>query len=147
MSLCQSYGEGMLASCSVRLQNRITLALPRQVVGSREAALETVRVLRQVVSKAKFSNIDQLVSLIHAVGRRLVEAQPKGALLSIIVLLFSFRCTIRTHCWKYSAENPTPYPRRIQYRNEGESYCLDERSVFHRKLCVTRPTSKTYDCS
>ncbi|KIP06029.1 hypothetical protein PHLGIDRAFT_107426 [Phlebiopsis gigantea 11061_1 CR5-6] len=49
----------------------------RQVVGSREAALETLRVLRQVVSKARFSNIDQLVSLIKSVGRRLVEAQPK----------------------------------------------------------------------
>ncbi|KAI0685670.1 eukaryotic translation initiation factor 2B beta subunit [Cytidiella melzeri] len=50
----------------------------RQVVGSREAALETVKVLRQVVSRAKFSNIDQLVGLIRLVGRRLVEAQPKG---------------------------------------------------------------------
>ncbi|THG94430.1 hypothetical protein EW026_g7043 [Hermanssonia centrifuga] len=50
----------------------------RQVIGSREAALETVRVLRQVVSKARFSNIDQLVNLIRSVGKRLVEAQPKG---------------------------------------------------------------------
>ncbi|KAI0797565.1 eukaryotic translation initiation factor 2B beta subunit [Abortiporus biennis] len=49
----------------------------RQVVGSREAALETVLVLRQLVSKARFSNIEQLISLIRAVGRRLVEAQPK----------------------------------------------------------------------
>ncbi|CAL1705286.1 unnamed protein product [Somion occarium] len=49
----------------------------RQVVGSREAALETVLVLRQVVSKARFSNIDQLISLIRSVGKRLVEAQPK----------------------------------------------------------------------
>ncbi|KAI0819080.1 eukaryotic translation initiation factor 2B beta subunit [Irpex lacteus] len=49
----------------------------RQVVGSREAALETVKVLRQVVSRAKFSNIDQLVTLIRSIGKRLVEAQPK----------------------------------------------------------------------
>ncbi|RDX45494.1 eukaryotic translation initiation factor 2B beta subunit [Polyporus arcularius HHB13444] len=49
----------------------------RQVVGSREAALETVLVLRQVVSKARFSNIQQLIAVIRGVGRRLVEAQPK----------------------------------------------------------------------
>ncbi|KAI6150672.1 hypothetical protein BKA82DRAFT_993017 [Pisolithus tinctorius] len=49
----------------------------RQVVGSRETALETVLVLRQVVSKARFSNIDQLVDTIRSVGRKLVEAQPK----------------------------------------------------------------------
>ncbi|EGN95551.1 hypothetical protein SERLA73DRAFT_186627 [Serpula lacrymans var. lacrymans S7.3] len=49
----------------------------RQVVGSRETALETVLVLRQVVSKARFSNIDQLVEVIRSVGRKLVDAQPK----------------------------------------------------------------------
>jgi hypothetical protein len=49
-----------------------------QVVGSRATALETVLVLRQVVSKARFSNIEQLVEIIRQVGRQLVEAQPKG---------------------------------------------------------------------
>jgi translation initiation factor eIF-2B subunit beta len=57
----------------------IAIVLPRQIVGSRAAALETVIVLRQVVSKARFSNIDQLLEGIRRVGRRLVEAQPKGA--------------------------------------------------------------------
>ncbi|KAG7092699.1 hypothetical protein E1B28_009030 [Marasmius oreades] len=49
----------------------------KQVVGSRATALETLLVLRQVVSKARFSNIDQLVEIIRSVGRRLVDAQPK----------------------------------------------------------------------
>ncbi|EPQ57964.1 nagb/rpia/CoA transferase-like protein [Gloeophyllum trabeum ATCC 11539] len=49
----------------------------RQVVGSRQTAIETVLVLRQVVSKARFSNIEQLIHIIKAVGRRLVQAQPK----------------------------------------------------------------------
>jgi translation initiation factor eIF-2B subunit beta len=35
-------------------------------------------VLRQVISKARFSNFDQLVVIIRDAGRRLVEAQPKG---------------------------------------------------------------------
>ncbi|TBU35453.1 eukaryotic translation initiation factor 2B beta subunit [Dichomitus squalens] len=49
----------------------------RQIVGSRQAALETVLVLRQVVSRARFSNIQQLIVIIREAGRRLVEAQPK----------------------------------------------------------------------
>jgi len=49
----------------------------RQIVGSRIAALETLLVLRQVVSRARFSNFEQLVTIIRGVGRRLVEAQPK----------------------------------------------------------------------
>ncbi|KZT26596.1 nagb/rpia/CoA transferase-like protein [Neolentinus lepideus HHB14362 ss-1] len=49
----------------------------RQVVGSRQTAIETVLVLRQVISKARFSNIEHLIQIIKAVGRRLVQAQPK----------------------------------------------------------------------
>jgi len=40
--------------------------------------LETLHVLRQVIAKARFSNFEQLVEIIRGVGRRLVEAQPKG---------------------------------------------------------------------
>jgi len=50
----------------------------RQIVGSRATALETLLVLRQVISKARFSNFEQLVEIIRDVGRRLVDAQPKG---------------------------------------------------------------------
>ena len=41
--------------------------------------METALVLRQVVSKARFQNISQLVEIIRSVGRKLIEAQPKGA--------------------------------------------------------------------
>lgn len=58
------------------------IASARQVIGSRRAALETLLVLRQVVSKARFSNIEQLVEIIHSAGRQLAEAQPKGTSLS-----------------------------------------------------------------
>lgn len=50
----------------------------RQIVGSRATALETLLVLRQVISKARFSNFEQLVEIIRDVGRQLVDAQPKG---------------------------------------------------------------------
>ncbi|KAF9532152.1 hypothetical protein CPB83DRAFT_847311 [Crepidotus variabilis] len=49
----------------------------RQLVGSRATALETLLLLRQVISKARFSNLEQLVATIREVGRRLVDAQPK----------------------------------------------------------------------
>ncbi|KAG5715694.1 Translation initiation factor eIF-2B subunit beta [Termitomyces sp. T112] len=49
----------------------------RQIVGSRAIALETLLVLRQVISKARFSNMEQLAEIIRSVGRRLVNAQPK----------------------------------------------------------------------
>ena len=71
--------DGRLPSLQ-KLQVETYLSTTRQVVGSREAALETLKVLRQVVSKARFSNLDQLITLIRCVGRRLVEAQPKGHL-------------------------------------------------------------------
>ena len=81
--LCPNFGDGQHTHPSLEHNGWFIYVYGyschlRQVVGSREAALETVLVLRQVVSKARFSNIDQLVSLIRSVGKRLVEAQPKG---------------------------------------------------------------------
>ena len=42
--------------------------------------METLRVLQQVITKAKFSNFEQLVTIVREAGRRLVDAQPKGML-------------------------------------------------------------------
>ncbi|KAG8934596.1 GCD complex subunit gcd7 [Tulasnella sp. 418] len=50
----------------------------RQVAGAHQTASETVLVLRSVISSAKFSSLEQLVSIIKSVGRVLVDAQPKG---------------------------------------------------------------------
>ncbi|KAH8813508.1 eukaryotic translation initiation factor 2B beta subunit [Flagelloscypha sp. PMI_526] len=57
-----------------------TLALKlrrRQIVGAHACALQTLLVLRQVVSRAKFSQIEEIIELVRAVGRRLSEANPK----------------------------------------------------------------------
>ncbi|TCD66190.1 GCD complex subunit gcd7 [Steccherinum ochraceum] len=69
--------QGPSAGSQRSVETLVSKLRRRQVVGSRDAALETVLVLRQVVSRAKFSNIDQLVAIIRSVGKRLVEAQPK----------------------------------------------------------------------
>ncbi|ELU44960.1 IF-2B domain-containing protein [Rhizoctonia solani AG-1 IA] len=49
----------------------------RQITGAHDTAVETVLLLRQVVSTARFSSIDQLLDMIRSVGTRLVAAQPK----------------------------------------------------------------------
>jgi translation initiation factor 2B subunit (eIF-2B alpha/beta/delta family) len=52
----------------------------RQVTGAHDTAVETVLLLRQVVSTARFSSIEQLLAMLRSVGTRLIAAQPKGAL-------------------------------------------------------------------
>ncbi|EJU05665.1 nagb/rpia/CoA transferase-like protein [Dacryopinax primogenitus] len=49
----------------------------RQVIGAQETALETALLLRQIVSVARFNNIDQLIQLIKSIARRLTDANPK----------------------------------------------------------------------
>ncbi|BGP54169.1 hypothetical protein JCM8202_005081 [Rhodotorula sphaerocarpa] len=49
----------------------------RQLIGSREVALEVVRLLRDVVAGAKFSSFQQLLAHLEDVGRVLQEAGPK----------------------------------------------------------------------
>ncbi|KAG9013243.1 GCD complex subunit gcd7 [Tulasnella sp. 427] len=49
----------------------------RQVVGSHATAIETVLLMRQVISAARFTSLDQLVTIVKAAGRQIIEAQPK----------------------------------------------------------------------
>ncbi|CAE6516954.1 unnamed protein product [Rhizoctonia solani] len=49
----------------------------RQVSGAHDTAVETVLLLRQVVSTARFSSIEQLLAMLRSVGKRLIAAQPK----------------------------------------------------------------------
>ncbi|BGP14660.1 hypothetical protein JCM10213_001630 [Rhodosporidiobolus nylandii] len=49
----------------------------RQLIGSREVALEVVRLLREVVAQAKFSSFEQLTAHLEEVGKVLQEAGPK----------------------------------------------------------------------
>jgi len=104
----------------------------RQVVGSRKTALETALVLRQVVSKARFQNITQLVEIIRSVGRKLIEAQPKGA-------TSTHPCTAKsTNCACYTEHTVGNTVRRLlhhvreEYDNasKGEAAaCTNEFSI------------------
>jgi translation initiation factor 2B subunit (eIF-2B alpha/beta/delta family) len=91
----------------------------RQIVGSRATALETLLVLRQVISKSRFSNMEQLVTIIRSVGRRLVEAQPKGSDVSTRTIRRRLiREWNRALCWKYCAQSIAPYTGGIPHSYE-----------------------------
>lgn len=49
----------------------------RDLVSSRQSALETAQLLYRFVGMAKFNNIESLIDQIKAVGRKLVAANPK----------------------------------------------------------------------
>ncbi|GAA5898361.1 hypothetical protein JCM8208_006957 [Rhodotorula glutinis] len=49
----------------------------RQLIGSREVALEVIRLFREVVASAKFGSFEQLVAHLDEVGKVLQEAGPK----------------------------------------------------------------------
>ncbi|GAA6017883.1 hypothetical protein JCM11491_001203 [Sporobolomyces phaffii] len=49
----------------------------RQLVGSRQVALEVIRLLREVVASAKFNSFEQLIGHIEEVGKVLQDAGPK----------------------------------------------------------------------
>lgn len=97
-----------------------TAWIDRQVVGSRAAALETLLVLRQVISKARFSNFDQLVAIIRDAGRRLVEAQPKG----LFIL-----------CLDLEYPNINRFIKNIPSVTQcGEFFTIYERSSMQRRV-------------
>lgn len=78
--LQRAYEEGQHRFALLEPAKRGPLTLEsRQLIGSRQVALEVVRLLRDVVAGAKFSSFQQLVDHLEEVGRLLQEAGPKGA--------------------------------------------------------------------
>ncbi|KAJ1975379.1 GCD complex subunit gcd7 [Dimargaris xerosporica] len=57
----------------------------RQLTGSMAISLETVKVLRQIVSVGRWNNEDMLIQRIKQVGARLVAAQPKEIIIGNVV--------------------------------------------------------------
>ncbi|GAA5990619.1 hypothetical protein JCM5350_001329 [Sporobolomyces pararoseus] len=60
-----------------RIEGLATKLRRRQLVGSRQVALEVVRLLREVVASAKFNSFEQLIGHIEEVGKVLQDAGPK----------------------------------------------------------------------
>ena len=66
------------ASSDLTCLNLCVYIVSRQISGSHAVSLETAQLLKLVVSNAKFSSIDELISSVKEVGRELTLAQPKG---------------------------------------------------------------------
>jgi len=50
----------------------------RDLISSRQTALETAQLLYRFVGSARYNSIEQLLEQIRTVGKRLVAANPKG---------------------------------------------------------------------
>lgn len=57
----------------------------RQIAGPEPCALATVHILLHVVAKSKWSNVDQLLERVQAVGKKLVHARPQELVIGNIV--------------------------------------------------------------
>jgi len=57
----------------------------RQIKGSEPCAIATIHILRQVVARARWHDVNQLLDKVQQVGRRLVEAQPRELVIGNIV--------------------------------------------------------------
>nr|XP_018260123.1 translation initiation factor eIF-2B subunit beta [Kwoniella dejecticola CBS 10117]OBR82281.1 translation initiation factor eIF-2B subunit beta [Kwoniella dejecticola CBS 10117] len=75
----------MVAAASLKSNDpnaRLTEALctslrRRQIVGSLNVALATAALVQNIVRSARYSTIDELLTLIKSVGRKLIDANPK----------------------------------------------------------------------
>eukprot|EP01118_Nematostelium_gracile_P016102 TRINITY_DN6594_c0_g1_i1.p1 TRINITY_DN6594_c0_g1~~TRINITY_DN6594_c0_g1_i1.p1 ORF type:complete len:344 (+),score=96.05 TRINITY_DN6594_c0_g1_i1:106-1137(+) len=59
-----------------RIQTLITSLKRRQIEGSFNVAKETAEIMRMLISKLRFNNLNEVIASIKEVGRRLVAAQP-----------------------------------------------------------------------
>jgi translation initiation factor 2B subunit (eIF-2B alpha/beta/delta family) len=122
MPLHAHYGKGTFALVNPR--TALDLCRCRQLVGSHAVALETVKLLRQVVAAARWPSFDSLVEHLNNIGKKLQEAQPKG-LSKAFLLTFSFSSNRghRARYWQYRAACDQVSARRIQHRTVKVAPC------------------------
>ncbi|KAG8682541.1 GCD complex subunit gcd7, partial [Ceratobasidium sp. 395] len=82
----------------------------RQVTGAHDTAVETVLLLRQVVSTARFSSLAQLLAMLRSVGTRLVAAQPKEIAVGNMVRRVIHQVREEYHANTGGAEAETSHP-------------------------------------
>ncbi|KZV90682.1 nagb/rpia/CoA transferase-like protein, partial [Exidia glandulosa HHB12029] len=116
----------------------------RQVLGAQQAAIETFHVLRQVVARARFSDIQELLDLVKAAGRRLIAAQPKEHAVGNIVRKFLHLIREEGHAsGKLSAPKPSATsssladfirlaPLRAQTHTHGTAGVTSRHPAPHR---------------
>lgn len=61
----------------------VTSIRRRQIIGSLNVALATGALIQNIVRTVKYSAVDELIGVIKAIGRRLIDANPRGMSLEI----------------------------------------------------------------
>jgi translation initiation factor eIF-2B subunit beta len=56
----------------------VTSIRRRQIVGSLNAAIATATLIKNIVRHVKYSTVEELINIIKAIGRRLMDANPRG---------------------------------------------------------------------
>ncbi|KAH6655484.1 initiation factor 2 subunit family protein [Truncatella angustata] len=67
------------------VESLISLLKRRQITGSESCALATAHILRQLVARDKWLNVEQLLERVQSVGRKLVAASPREMTIGNIV--------------------------------------------------------------
>ncbi|BGP38697.1 GCD complex subunit gcd7 [Rhodotorula kratochvilovae] len=82
----------------------------RQLIGSREVALEVIRLFREVVASAKFSSFEQLVNHLEEVGKSLQDAGPKELVVTNMTrrICMLIREEYQTALSNHLDESPSP---------------------------------------
>ena len=70
--------------------------------------METTLLMKYIVTHAKFETIHELIGIIKAAGRILVEAQPKGNEIALEIVTIS-DTAYRAYGRQYSTADITPY--------------------------------------
>ncbi|KAF8759046.1 nagb rpia CoA transferase-like protein [Rhizoctonia solani] len=107
--------------------------------------LETVLLLRQVVSTARFSSIDQLLDMIRSVGTRLVAAQPKeiavGNMVRRVIHQVREEYLANTGGADPSLQRPAAMTRaNTMSTPDGSALSLANFVLLGRPKVTTRPT-------
>lgn len=76
---------GLSSLVPLTIRPRNSLLKRRQIAGPEPCALATVHILLHVVAKSKWSNVDQLLERVQAVGKKLVHARPQELVIGNIV--------------------------------------------------------------
>ncbi|PIA13914.1 nagb/rpia/CoA transferase-like protein [Coemansia reversa NRRL 1564] len=70
---------------TIYVEDFITRLRRGQVIEAKKVAIETVNLMRHVISISRWDNVTMLVELIKSVGRKLVSAQPRELLIVNVI--------------------------------------------------------------
>lgn len=84
--LCQksqaNITQSLTDSSSKLVDALVTSVQRRQIVGSLNVALATGALIQNVVRTVRYSTVEELIAIIKSIGRRLVNANPRGECLT-----------------------------------------------------------------